>query len=104
MSLFIRNDDNYVPYFMREPEPEKSRKAKVTGVVKLNVRDKPNGKIIGLIKEGTKIIIHSESGLWLRVSWEPTGEEKLKEGWVLSDYIERIEESETTEEPKKEEE
>lgn len=49
----------------------------------LNLRDAPNGAILGTLTCGVKVTMVSESGSWMNVKT------KIGSGWVMSKYLER---------------
>lgn len=49
--------------------------------VNLNVRDEPEGKDIGTLRQGTDVTVVDQSGEWL----------KLAEGWIHGGYTEKVE-------------
>lgn len=52
---------------------------------RLNVREKPDGKIVGLLKAGAVVEIASQKNGWLKIYYNNST------AWVLGDYIEKKE-------------
>lgn len=52
---------------------------------RLNVREKPEGKAIGLLKSGSVVEIVSQKGEWLKIRYNNST------AWVVGEYIEKKE-------------
>ena len=62
--------------------PEKNIETKYVNTNKLNVRNKPDGKIITTLKRGQKITVYENDSNWVRIS--PDGEPM---NWVSSKLL-----------------
>ena len=62
------------------PPPPPPTEKHVVVTANLNVRDEPEGKDIGTLKEGTDVTVVEEMGDWL----------KLKEGWIHKGYTKEM--------------
>lgn len=55
---------------------------KIARCFKLNVRETPGGKIIGMLDAGDDVTIVNESDAWLQIS-------APKEGWIKAEFVDR---------------
>ncbi len=75
-------------FFFQENELPRCKVADPTGTP-LNMRDSPNGKVVGTLKNGTIVYIAEESNddqlrTWAKLKFSRNG--KIK-GWVLEQFL-----------------
>lgn len=79
------NVNESLPEIEKAPVMEPARfTAKVTGCQNLNLRDKPDGKIITVLAANTTLTVENVENEWAKVTLTNNS------GWVMKKYLEEV--------------